>query len=475
MNKFKASWVCTFVIGCTILAFSMNGCDFLNPTDVRNPQTTEESLESGGTGASGPFLNGVAFRYSDAIEDISYFTDVVSDNYDNVATFISPEADFPRNMRPSDLTLNGGGGPYFEVQELRSLADFTITGVIPNDAQATPDNLAEALFYRGMSNLLAGENFSAVPTEENGPLVPSEQLLQLAVADFTEALNTSQHSGFEARIHIVKARAYRLIGDKANAEVEANAALGAASPDFVFPAQFDAANNINSAYNFAVSRALNDVQPLPRLDFLDPKYLDRDSPIASVKMEEAHLILAEAALSNGDNAGAVGHLVNAINLAKSRGTSSFVDDDPRELRPQAGTVQAGPSASAISGLILPRSGLLVQVPTISGSSLNAAAVSALTDPAEIFYTLYLARQEIFFYEGRRMSDLGIKLPIMNREIETNTNINAGDLGTVAVVPDYIPAEDGLDAFTFDGSNTVISVDMNQVLTDNRISPFSMPF
>ncbi|RMF61655.1 MAG: hypothetical protein D6743_13235, partial [Calditrichaeota bacterium] len=97
-----------------LLAYTTVGCDFIDPTEVRNPQTTEASLEAGGTGATVPFLNGVSFRYSDAIEDISYFTDVVSDNYDNIATFISPEADLPRNLRSSDLTLDTTGGPYFE-------------------------------------------------------------------------------------------------------------------------------------------------------------------------------------------------------------------------------------------------------------------------------------------------------------------------------------------------------------------------
>ncbi len=468
--KFKSM----IIPGALLAAFALAGCDFLDPTDVRNPQTTEESLREGGTGATGPFLNGVAFAFSDAIEDVAYYTDVISDNYDNVATFISPETDFPRNIRPDDLTLNHTtSGPYFEIQELRALADFTITVVIPSDIQATPEQLAEAYFYRGMANLLAGENFQAAPVVEGGPAVPAAQLLQLALADFTQALNTNSQGDFATRIHIVRARAYRLLGDKTNAVQEANLALAGAG-NFVFPARYDAANNINNPFQFAVSRALNDVQPLPRLDFLDPKYIDRDSDIPAVKLEEAYLILAEAALSDGDNAGAVQQLVNAINLADSRPRRSFFDPDPRLGRPQGGTVQASPTAPAIDGLILPR-GAVVPVPTISATSLNAAAVAALTDAVAIFRTLYLARQEIFFYEGRRMNDLGIRLPMMELEIETNTSINAGDLGTAVLVPGYIPAGDGLDHFTIAGDNVIIAFDMNQILADNRVSPFNMPF
>ena len=151
------------------------------------------------------------------------------------------------------------------------------------------------------------------------------------------------------------------------------------------------------------------------------------------------------------------------------------DRDPRSGRPKGGTVQANPNTPAVDDLILQRGGAQVPLSTISGTSLQASAVAALTNPVEILYTLYLARQEIFFYEGRRMSDLGIRLPVMQREIDTNNQINPGDAGTVAQVPAYIPADDGLDHFTISGNNTVIAVDMNRVLADNRVSPFTLPF
>jgi hypothetical protein len=462
----------------------IGGCELFDPTNVRNPQTTEESLKEGATGATTPFLLGVQFRYSDAVEDIAYFTDTASDNYDNVSTFISPQADFPRNINPRDVTLSGGDGPYFEVQELRALADFVLNTVIPNDPTATNQQKAEATFYRGMANLIAAENYAAVPVEEDGPAVTGAQLVQLAISDFNAALGISQHSGFATRIQLVLARAQRVAKNAAAARDAANAALASGPPTFTFPAQYDAANNVNEGFTYAVSRSANDIQPLPRLDFLDPKYTLRETPISSIKMEEAHLILAEVALSNGDNAGAVQSLVNAINLAKSRPTVAFIDRDPRPdnragrpNRPKSGTVQASPTAPALAGLILTRGGATVQVPTVSATSLDAAAVGALTNPVEILRTIYLARQEIFFLEGRRMSDLGIRLPVMEREIETNDQISPGDLGTIAVVPNYIPAEDGLDAFTESGGNTVIAVDMNQVIADNRASasPFTMPF
>jgi tetratricopeptide (TPR) repeat protein len=478
-HKTQDLWVALLV---GFLALSLSSCDFLDPTGVRNPQTTEESLRAGGTGATTPFLNGIVFRYSDATEDIAYFTDVVSDNYDNVATFISPNADFPRAIVPQDLTLNAGDGPYFEVQELRALATFALETVIPNDAQATAQQRAEVLFYRGMANLLSGENYGGVPIQEDGPVISPNELIQMAIADFDAALATSQHADFPTRINIVRARAYRMLGNAAQAAQEANAAL-AGNPQFTFAARYDASFNVNDGYTFAVSRNLNDIQPLPRLDFLDPKYTLRDSPINSIKMEEAHLILAEVALSQGSFGQAKTHMINAINLANSRPVVQFRDVDPRPdnqtgtFRPQGGTVQASPTSPPIDGLILPRAGNTVPVPTISATHLTPDDINAIPDsnPVELLRTLYLLRQEIFFFEGRRMSDLGIRLPMMEREIETNPNISAGGPGTVAVVAAYIPQADGLDEFTFDGSNTVIAVDMNQVIADNRISPFTMPF
>jgi hypothetical protein len=462
-------------IGALALALTLGACDFIDPTNVRNPQTTDESLREGGTGATRPFLNGVMFRYSDAVEDVAYYTDVVSDNYDNTGTFISPQTDRPRSILASDLTLDHTtSGPYFEIQELRALADFALSGVIPNDAEATDEQRAEAMFYRGMANLLAAENFVAVPVIEDGPAVDGAQLVQLAIDDFTSALAISQHQDFPTRIHLALARAHRLAGNKAAAAAEANLAL-AGSANFVFPAQFDAENNLNNANTFAVSRATDDVQPLPRLDFLDPKYTSIEAPIASIKMEEAHLILAEVALSDGDNAGAARSLADAINLARTRPVTTFLDPDSRQERPIGGTVQASPAAPALDGLILPRNGSQVPVPTISSTSLAAAAVAALTDPVQILRTLYLARQEIFFFEGRRMSDLGIRLPVMQRELETNSQINPGDPATIVQVPAYIPADDGLDSFSVSGNNTIIAVDMNQVLADNRVSPFALPF
>lgn len=464
-----------------LLLWLFVGCSLIDPTDVNNPQTTREDVR-GARDTATPFLAGVQQRFSNAMEQIAYFTDVVSDNYDNVATFISPLADIPTQVAPNDLTLNGVTGVYFETQELRALTEFAISAVVPSDASATPQQKAEFYFYTGMAFLLLAENFAAVPIKPDGPPVDWKNLLPTAIANFDQGLATNTSGDLNARFHLAKARAFRLSGNAAQAAAEADLAIAAGPANYVFTARFDPANDTNTSNSFAVARALNDIQPLPRLDFLDPKYIATDTPIPVLKMEEAHLIKAEVALAANDLAGCKTNLINAINLANSRARTSFVDRDPRvdtnpkhNSRPQSGTVQASPTAPAVAALILRRAGATVQVPTISGTSLDATAVNVLTTPVEILRTLYLARQEIFFFEGRRMSDLGIRLPMMLREIETNKGVTAGGPGTVSVVPNYIPSGDGLDDFTVSGNNTIITTDMNQVIADRRVSPFTMPF
>ena len=99
----------------------------------------------------------------------------------------------------------------------------------------------------------------------------------------------------------------------------------------------------------------------------------------------------------------------------------------------------------------------------------------------MWHALFLARQEIFFLESRRMSDLGIRLPMMQREIDANPNINTSSLGAAPVVPDYIPAGEIMDYFdpaspydpdgNLETTEITILVDMNRVLVANGVSPF----
>ena len=472
--------VAATVVLSTVL-LGVVGCDLIDPTDVRNPQITQESIV-GQPGSMRAALQGVKTAFSNVVDNTAYFSDVVSDNYDNWQTFISPNADFPSAMRSDDLTLNGLGGMYGQNQQMRALATFAIDIVAPADpgvASTTADMVAEAKLLRGLALVILAENFSYAPIETGGASITASAMLALAVTDLTDA--TSGSASVSTAAQFALARAYRLQGNKATATMAANDAL-ALNPTYVYSATFDALSNTNAVWTFTVTRNLHDMQPLPRLDFLDPKYTSSvgTSPIAVLKAEEMYLILAEVAISDNDLATAKTRMKDAITLAtgtdNGRTTVQFTDVDPRTNRPNnnAITVKADATAPEVAGLVKQRAGSTVTIKQVSNTSVTAAEVDALVSVADHHRVLYLLRQEIFFAEGRRMSDLGIRLPMMKREEETNAKIVEGDPGTTTVVPSHIPAADGMDKFTTSGTVVTIDVDMNRVLANNKISPFPIP-
>ena len=80
-------------------------------------------------------------------------------------------------------------------------------------------------------------------------------------------------------------------------------------------------------------------------------------------------------------------------------------------------------------------------------------------------------------EGRRMTDLGIRLPLSQEEINTNPNISEGDTGTVPFVPTIIPAQTEMDQFSpatlYDDDGNLVPPaeitclwDMNRVLAES---------
>ncbi|MFW6201184.1 MAG: hypothetical protein ACOC8B_01280 [Gemmatimonadota bacterium] len=487
----RGRWL--LVIPLALLA----GCDNVNPTEVSNPRTTEEDLAEA-TEPTRALLPGLRAQFASALGATVIVTENVSDNYSIHGTALVKEIDDPYAISPSigHVNATGGTGIYFNLQELRALADFVLDDIAPEDSTATPAQIGEAHFYRGMAYLMQAENFSAVPVEEDGPPVAASDLLGRAIDDLAAASD-----GAEGDIALAAtgalARAYRLAGDRANATVRADDLI-AADPDFVFAQSFDAQSVTNDVFFFVYQRALQEMQPLPRLDFLDPKYTTREAAIPVVKAEEMHLILAEAEMSEGQWDNGQSHLASAIELAGSRSADTEVqDDDPRangdlSIRPRDSEieVQADDSSPFRSGLVLDRPGPIV-VPTVSSTSLDADSIIEAIDPGDedaLLHTLHLARQEILFLEGRRMSDLGIRLPIMLREIDGNPNIDAGDPGTETVIPAYIPPRDEMDRFSPESPYTGTSLDdpeditlvetqvtirwdMNRILAENRVSPF----
>ena len=473
--------------GMLLGVLAAGGCDAVDPTGVNNPTTTDEDLAQA-TNPTEALLPGLRAQFARLI-NAYVVAEVVTDNYSIHGTGLIQTLDAPDEITPDIMNSTGTSatGVYWNVQELRALADFVIDEIAPNDAGAPAELVAEARYYRGMAYLTMGEVFSFVPLEEDGAPQPSDVALDRAVTDLQAA------TGFGPQANAALARAYRLQGDRGGAAAAASAVLSA-DASFLFAPSYDAGSISNTSVFFLVLRALQEMQPLPRLDFLDPKYTTRDAAIPIAKAEEMHLILAEIALASGDLAGARSQLASAIRLAGTRGTVSFDDIDERRnadlsLRPRDSEilVRADANSPYRAGLVLDRPGDGLTIPAISGTSLDADSVTALTETSDLWHSLWLARQEILFLEGRRLADLGIKLPMMLREIDQNPNISEGGPGTVPVVPGFVPAAPryAMDIYSpvelYDGDGpdapllqtmVTIGVDMNRVLAQNNASPFN---
>ena len=471
-----------------LVTFAVAGCDFLDPTQVENPLTTGDDLAQAEQPVQA-LLPGLRAQFARMVGSQIVISEVVSDNYSVHGTGISGVWDDPRTIQPTDVNSTSYvQGIYWNTQELRALADFILDDIAPGDETATNAQLAEAHYYRGMAYVTQGENFTYVPTEEDGTPRPASELLQRGITNLQQTLSLNPGGDFELPARAGLARAYRALGDAAQATSHAGDVLGA-DGSFVFQQEFDPSSIDNQPHIYLVVRALKEMQPLPRLDFLDPKYLSRAAGIAVAKAEEMHLILAEAALAAGQLGDAQQHLADAINLAISRGTVPYVDDDERlngdlTVRPRSSQilVRADPDSPFRAGLILDRPEVEIQVPTVSATSLDADSVLALTEAEDVWHAFHLARQEILFLEGRRMSDLGIRLPMMQREIDQNPNIAEGAPGTSRVVPTYIPPTSQMNLFDpstpYDADGNLVETevtilhDLNRILATNQVNAFN---
>jgi hypothetical protein len=448
MNR-KSIYLLFHTTALTVL-LALSGCSFLDPTEVENPLTTDEDLAN----ASEPtkaLLPGLRAQFARVLNGVVSTTEFASDNFSVNGTGFDNTIDFPADISSNTGGVSGTGGTqiYWNLQELRALADFVLDEIAPGDETATPEQIAEARYYRGMAFLMQGENFTALPVEPDGLPVRAGDLLQRAITDLQAAVNGPLSLGAKAAL----ARAYRAAGNTAQAAQLANDALAEGGNDFLFVREYDASSITNIPQNFLVDRALQEMQPLPRLDFLDPKYLVDESAIPIAKAEEMFLILAEVALAGNDLATARQQMIAAINLALSRPVVSFDDQDQRldnelNIRPRNAEIMIAddPQSPFRAGLVKARPGV-IDVPVISGTSVTADQVNGAGSSEDLTRLLYLLRQEIMFLEGRRLHDLGIRLPIMLREIEQNPNINDGDTGTQVSVPGYIPPRNEMDLYS----------------------------
>lgn len=460
-------------LSCSLLVFA--AC-------VDNPNVTED-IYLNTPAPSKSWVNGLKRQLALTMNSVLINTEMTSDNYFNNYTLYSKVFDGPV-ISYTDIDVNA---LQQEIGRLREMADYGLETVTASDESVEGESISYMHFCRGFALLLAGENFTGLPIEPLAEVSDWKTLLQIAIEEFDLAIAQSENQEEINAYQLLKARAYYRLGDLANAKTLANALLGNAS--LLFTVSFDGENGVgNEMQNATFTSTQNRFAPLPRLDFLDPKYFDEGTAasdqksISLVKAEEAYLIVMEALLAENDLGGAKTVGLDLLDVVGARPTDML--DDSRELR--NGTNRTDYPLTAVQvreseedgfkdGYVLDRQAGDIIVYTVSGTKVTDGDIEAASSVDELLYLVYRMRQEIFISEGRRMNDLGIRYPVSQTEQLNNPNVSDGF--TQPVIPSFIPLDGGMDDFVVDGTtgNVTMMFDMNQVIVNNKTSENVAPF
>lgn len=302
---------------------------------------------------------------------------------------------------------------------------------------------------------------------------------------FMDAFDTAIGINTKPAYYLAIARANYYLGNKV-ASVEAASAALALSTDFNRFVLFDEANGPSNTFESALYQraTFDDLQPLPTLDFLDPKYsfltVSQAAPVHYLKAEEAYLILAEAAFADNDIAAARSSLTAMFNLIATREIRTIGVSIEQRSQVDEGSRPDNASVivNGIEGLVLDRQSGDVNIPSVSGTSLTTDDIANMQDNDTGLSLLYKTRQEVFIAEGLRFVDLGVKLVIDENEILLNENISEGDLGTTPFVPSFISeVVSDLDAITYDANAGIATtvINLNNILVAKKSSDQVVPF
>ena len=456
-------------------------CALLISSCVENPNVTEEVYLSN-PNATSSWITGLKRQLAITTNTVNINVAITSDNYFNNYSQYSKVFD-ALQISFIDVDVNALQA---DVQALREMASYGIETILPSDDSATEEDEAYMYFCLGYSNLLGGELFTGLPASNLGEVLNPQEMLQKALTHLETAAALEPSEEKKSAYRLLQARAYYDLGDVVKASQMATEALR--TNQLVYQVDFDGQNGISNTMQTATFDALpNRLAPLPRLDFLDPKYYSigtpetNQKPVVIAKAEEASLILAEATLSENLIAQTKQHLYDLLDLIATRPVVEV--DDSNETR-NGGNRQDYPlTAVAVKfdaeeefqeDYILDRQQELINVYTISGTRVTEQDITNALNSDQLLYLIYRLRQEVFISEGRRVTDLGIKYPISQIEQDNNPNIDAGY--TTSQIPDFIANADVLDNFQVDGSgNIIIDVDMNKIIVQNKTSPVIVPF
>ena len=460
------------------LVLSLSSCSLIEPGDTQSPNVTDDTF-LGQPNAMHTWVNGVRKNFAECMGDYAQLMEILSDNYYNNYTRSNRVFDVP------ELKTNDEDVKQLQryVGNLRESVDYAFGTVLRHDPHITTKEKYDLFTAKTFSQILAGEFFTALPDAAGGEPVGWRSHLNEAVTLADSVLSYAASDSARAFAHTLKARIYYRLGQADEAVSEARAALQL-SDDFCVQLTFDGANNVNNVAQEAIWGTW--FQPLPRLDFLDPKYVQRtstyQSPVTIAKAEEDRLIIAEALVCANRLDEARDEMKSLLELVAKRPILHDVNDH-LEGRFNGGSrhypngrddrVAASPADSLRSGLVLDRR-QPVDIPLISGTSVSKSMVEAAHSQDEVLELVYLLRQEIFFGEGRRPADLGIRMPVCDVEVANMKHPGDSDK---PVIPPFIPLEGGMDDFTLDeGSHTVvIKYNMNRIIVENKLSEYVVPF
>lgn len=447
---------------------------------VDNPNVTENTYLNTPHAVSS-WVNGLKRQMAKTSNTVNVNVAITSDNYFNNYSQYSKVFDILQ-LNYFDPDVNALQA---DVQALREMAIFGIEKVYPSDQAATEQDLAFMYLCLGYANILGGELFTGLPETTLGNVITPKENLENALEALDYAIDYETDVELIATYHLLKARTYYHLGNQEKAITEATKALD--SPSLLYQIQFDGTSQLANEMQNATYDALpNRLAPLPRLDFLDPKYYSvgtpttDQKPVTLVKAEEAYLILAEAALAQNNIPTAKANLTALLNLVEQRPVAMV--DDSGETRNggnrtdyplTAVKVKFDNASTFKSNLVLNRQEGNIEVKTISGTHVKITDIENLTSTDDLLYYVYLLRQEIFISEGRRLTDLGIKYPIS--QVEQDNNPNVADEYTIAQIPAFV-ADKALDDFSTDeNGNISISVDMNKIIVENKTDNTIVPF
>lgn len=453
------------------------------PSCVKNPNVTEEVYVNN-PNAARSWANGLRRQLAITMNAVVVNAELVSDNYYNNYTLNSKVFDIPQ-IDYFDVDVNTVQA---EVQRLREMAAYGVLTIVPGDPATTQADKATMLFCQAFSSLLSGELFVALPGSSNGPVLTPAQHLQQAITLFDAAIAAEPDANRKLAYVLLKARTWYALGDAVNAGKMATEAL--AKKDLLLQVAYDGQNGVSNEMQNGTFIALpNRFAPLPRLDFLDPKYFNaglaalEQKSIAIAKGEEAYLIQAEIQLAAQDLPGARQTLQNMLTDVVNLRSVTAVDDSKetrnggnrKDYPLTALKVKFDAADIAKDGYILNRQSGKVNVYTVSGTKITPADLNAAATGDDLLYLLYRLRQEIFMSEGRRITDLGIKFPVSQTEQLNNANVKAEH--TKAQIPTFIPLNRGMDDFTVDAANGIVTMkfDMNKVLVQNKTAKEIFPF